>query len=193
MPSQDKLDLNKSIIVAIVAGLIGLFSNAYINYLESENTLFIEKEKLKFSIQLEGKKRHTSLILNATSQNNPQDVVKNLKFFIDIGLVTGPDAVTITAFLDDPMILDKIPSLDSSLKELRGTGRYTGTVKWFNSAKGFGFIEADDGPDLFLHFSALIGKEGELKDVKEGQRVQYSITEGAKGPQAEQVLKLPNS
>ncbi len=196
MSESDKLNLNNSLIVAVVAGAIGLLSNAYINYMESKNSLSMEKAKLNSSIRLEEKRRHTSLILNATSQKNPQDVVKSLKFFVDIGLITGEDATIITAFLNDPLILEKIPSLEQSLafKDLKGSGRYSGTVKWFNSQKGFGFIAQDNEnePDLFFHFSDVIAEEGISKNLVEGQRVQFSIGTTEKGPIAVQVIKIPS-
>ncbi|MFD4245956.1 cold-shock protein [Streptomyces sp. NPDC058525] len=65
----------------------------------------------------------------------------------------------------------------------------TGTVKWFNSEKGFGFIQQDDGgPDVFVHFSA-IATTG-FKSLEENQKVEYNVTQGPKGPQAEQVVPL---
>jgi cold shock protein len=62
-----------------------------------------------------------------------------------------------------------------------------GTVKWFNDAKGFGFIEQDNGPDVFVHFSAIQG-DG-FKSLAEGQRVRFDVTTGQKGPQAANVTK----
>ncbi len=62
----------------------------------------------------------------------------------------------------------------------------TGTVKWFNSEKGYGFITQDDGgPDVFVHFSAIAG-EG-YRNLEEGQKVEYDVTSGQKGPQAANV------
>ena len=64
----------------------------------------------------------------------------------------------------------------------------TGTVKWFNESKGFGFIEQESGPDVFAHFSAIVS-EG-FKTLAEGQKVQFTITSGAKGPQAENIVAI---
>ncbi|MGW7364558.1 cold-shock protein [Streptomyces sp. NPDC054841] len=62
----------------------------------------------------------------------------------------------------------------------------TGTVKWFNADKGFGFIQQDDGgPDVFVHFSAI--QTTGFKELAEGDKVEYDVTQGPKGPQAEQV------
>lgn len=64
----------------------------------------------------------------------------------------------------------------------------TGTVKWFNEAKGFGFIEQEGGPDVFAHFSAISGSG--FKTLAEGQRVQFTVTQGQKGPQAENIVAI---
>ncbi len=64
----------------------------------------------------------------------------------------------------------------------------TGAVKWFNEEKGFGFIEQENGPDVFVHFSAIQG-DG-FKTLTEGQQVQFTVTQGQKGPQAENVTKI---
>jgi CspA family cold shock protein len=62
----------------------------------------------------------------------------------------------------------------------------TGTVKWFNEAKGFGFIEQESGPDVFAHFSNIQG-DG-FKTLAEGQKVEFTVTQGQKGPQAENIV-----
>lgn len=62
----------------------------------------------------------------------------------------------------------------------------TGTVKFFNEAKGFGFITRESGADVFVHYSAIQG--GGFKTLAEGQRVEFTVTEGQKGPQAENVI-----
>lgn len=64
----------------------------------------------------------------------------------------------------------------------------TGTVKWFNESKGFGFIEQDNGPDVFAHFSAVQGSG--FRTLLEGQRVQFTVTQGQKGPQAENIVPI---
>ena len=66
--------------------------------------------------------------------------------------------------------------------------RETGTVKWFNGSKGFGFIQREQGPDVFVHYSAIEG--GGFRNLEEGQRVELTVVEGQKGPQAEKVTIL---
>jgi len=67
--------------------------------------------------------------------------------------------------------------------------RLTGTVKWFNDSKGFGFITRDDGQkDCFVHHSAIEGKG--FKSLPEGERVEFDVVQGAKGPAAERVVKV---
>ena len=62
-----------------------------------------------------------------------------------------------------------------------------GTVKWFNNTKGYGFIGRDDGPDVFVHYSAIVG-EG-YRTLQEGDPVEFEIVQGPKGPQAAEVQK----
>ena len=64
----------------------------------------------------------------------------------------------------------------------------TGTVKWFNESKGFGFIEQENGPDVFAHFSNIVGSG--FKTLAEGQKVEFVVTDGAKGPQASNIVAL---
>ena len=64
----------------------------------------------------------------------------------------------------------------------------TGTVKWFNESKGFGFIEQKSGPDVFAHFSAIVSSG--FKTLTEGQLVEFNVTQGQKGPQAENITAI---
>jgi CspA family cold shock protein len=63
-----------------------------------------------------------------------------------------------------------------------------GTVKWFNGQKGYGFITKDDGQDVFVHYSAIVGQG--FRSLEEGQRVEFEITQGPKGLQAANVSKI---
>jgi cold shock protein len=66
--------------------------------------------------------------------------------------------------------------------------RITGIVKWFNDEKGYGFIQREGGPDVFVHHSAI--KATGYRKLEEGERVEFEITEGPKGPQASEVVRL---
>merc|ERR1712113_513138 len=78
----------------------------------------------------------------------------------------------------------------ANLDNFDGTfcNKATGTVKWFNETKGFGFIQQENGPDVFAHFSAIQG-DG-FRTLIEGQKVEFEISQGQKGPQAEQIQIL---
>jgi CspA family cold shock protein len=67
--------------------------------------------------------------------------------------------------------------------------REQGTVKWFNGSKGFGFIQRSEGADVFVHFSALADNGG-YRNLEEGQRVEFTVTQGQKGLQAENVVVI---
>ena len=64
-----------------------------------------------------------------------------------------------------------------------------GTVKWFNDSKGYGFIAQENGPDVFAHFSEIVS-DSEYASLREGQKVQFNITNGQKGPQAEKIVSM---
>ena len=65
---------------------------------------------------------------------------------------------------------------------------YTGKVKWFDAKKGYGFIEREDGDDVFVHFSAI--QEEGFKSLEDGEEVEFEIVEGDRGPQAANVVKV---
>ena len=65
--------------------------------------------------------------------------------------------------------------------------RITGTVKWFNGDKGFGFIEREGGKDVFVHFSAIQSQSSGFRNLQEGQKVEFNVEQGPKGPQASNV------
>lgn len=69
--------------------------------------------------------------------------------------------------------------------------RETGTVKWFNDAKGFGFIQRETGDDVFVHYTAIDGTG--FRSLSEGQRVEFEVEQGMKGPQARSVKVLDNA
>jgi CspA family cold shock protein len=75
----------------------------------------------------------------------------------------------------------KLPKEANTMSE-----RITGTVKWFNGDKGFGFIEREGGKDVFVHYSAIQG-DGGYRNLQEGQKVEFNVEQGPKGPQATNV------
>ncbi|SRR6266404_965875 len=87
----------------------------------------------------------------------------------------------------------RVPRNRAFLGEIRKTEggnveRLKGTVKWFNNAKGYGFLGRDDGPDVFIHYSSIT-TEG-YKSLQEGDKVEFEIVQGQKGPQAANVTKV---
>jgi cold shock protein len=77
---------------------------------------------------------------------------------------------------------------DRTIKGAAPLAQYKGTVKWFNNAKGYGFLGREGGADVFVHYSS-IQREG-YKSLKEGDEVEFDIIQGTKGPQADQVSRL---
>ena len=80
------------------------------------------------------------------------------------------------------------PARKQKIEGVAQVAQYRGTVKWFNNAKGYGFLGRDGGADVFVHYSS-IQREG-YKSLKEGDEVEFDIIQGAKGPQADQVARL---
>ncbi len=68
--------------------------------------------------------------------------------------------------------------------------RVTGTVKWFNAAKGYGFISREGGKDLFVHFSSIQDAGTGYRNLNEGDQVEFDVEEGQKGPQATNVIRV---
>jgi CspA family cold shock protein len=83
---------------------------------------------------------------------------------------------------------DFSPRFTESLGGFVVMSRITGKVKWFNNSKGYGFIEQPGSSDIFVHYSAIQG-DG-FKTLEEGQEVEFEVTQGPKGPQAEKVTKV---
>ncbi len=68
--------------------------------------------------------------------------------------------------------------------------RTVGTVKWFNGTKGYGFLEREEGPDVFVHYSAIQSEDDSYRNLQEGQQVEFTVEQGEKGPQATNVVIL---
>jgi CspA family cold shock protein len=85
---------------------------------------------------------------------------------------------------------DEVEEVENTEEEVAEVteGKITGAVKWFDTKKGYGFIEQEDGDDVFVHFSAI--EEDGFKDLEEGQQVEFNVVETEKGLQAEDVVKL---
>lgn len=76
---------------------------------------------------------------------------------------------------------------------LKLTDKETGTVKWFDSRKGFGFIQSSDGTDVFVHYSAIITEDDGYKSLNENDEVEYEVEQGNKGPKANKVIVTKKS
>ena len=87
-----------------------------------------------------------------------------------------------------PAIVASTLAPAKAVRRKENVERIKGTIKWFNNAKGFGFIGREDGPDVFVHFSA-IQAEG-YKSLQEGDQVEFEIVDGQKGPQAGNVVHI---
>jgi CspA family cold shock protein len=86
-----------------------------------------------------------------------------------------------------PRLFFKSPAKESRIKGALGMV-FSGTVKWFNEAKGYGFIKREDGPDLFVHYTNIVGTG--FRTLKEEDKVEFEVNEGPKGLQAINVTKV---
>ena len=101
----------------------------------------------------------------------------------------APSASRLTSFNQGRAMAVKLsPRFTESLGGFVVMSRITGKVKWFNNSKGYGFIEQPGSSDIFVHYSAIQG-DG-FKTLEEGQEVEFEVTQGPKGPQAEKVTKV---
>lgn len=99
-------------------------------------------------------------------------------------LTAIPVRSTITAILRE----FRNPAFSDLAKRGENVERLKGIVKWFNNAKGYGFLGRDDGPDVFVHYSAITSNG--YKSLQEGDKVEFEIVQGQKGPQAANVTKV---
>jgi CspA family cold shock protein len=70
-------------------------------------------------------------------------------------------------------------------------GQHKGVIKWFNNAKGYGFVGREDGPDLFVHYTSI--QQDGYKTLREGDQIEFDVVEGTKGPQADQVVVVKSA
>src|SRR6266540_374655 len=114
----------------------------------------------------------------------------SVHFFVDCGSVCAPKKrLRLTSF--NPGRAKALQALARFTESLGGfvvMSRISGKVKWFNNSKGYGFIEQPGSSDIFVHYSAIQG-DG-FKTLEEGQEVEFEVTQGPKGPQAENVMKV---
>ena len=120
-----------------------------------------------------------------------------LQFLVveQVPVIRNGDGISLSASVGSPVEWSQSGSLGCArcvipyAKEGRVTGMAQGTVKWFNAEKGFGFIAQDGGgPDVFVHYSAI--QSNGYRSLDEAQRVEFEVTQGPKGPQADAVRPL---
>jgi cold shock protein len=131
--------------------------------------------------------------------NNSSNPSEERRFPTPVPLRDTPSAISKKPFLsffrhilhrcENPFQITHI--LRNTQGRQEPVAQYKGKVKWFNNAKGYGFIGRDDGPDVFVHYSA-IQLDG-YKTLKEGDEVEFDIVEGQKGPQADGVVRFRDS
>ena len=104
---------------------------------------------------------------------------------IDSNFVSG--TLRANLIFNGVRVIGPAPGCQISMSPFRRASEVRGTVKWFNNSKGYGFIGRDDGPDVFVHYSAIAG-DG-YRTLQEGDLVEFEIVQGPKGPQAANVSK----
>ena len=103
-----------------------------------------------------------------------------------LGLAVGgalPAAIIFSAIFAAMLVSPRLPAVVDAM----ASKRERGTVKWFNVSKGYGFITRESGDDVFVHFRAIRGKGRGRRSLTEGQIVEFVLTDGEKGPQADEV------
>src|SRR4029078_4611078 len=109
--------------------------------------------------------------------------------FLIVSPYSLPRRIRLTSFNQGCVIaLELSAPFYRIVRRIRVMSRITGKVKWFNNSKGYGFIEQPGSSDIFVHYSAIQG-DG-FKTLEEGQEVEFEVTQGPKGPQAEAVIKM---
>jgi len=127
-----------------------------------------------------------SAYLSMYHVDSPEQLVDNRRNLVNISVDPCSSAAQLREVGTGCDHRPSLPIVGRS--EVRYVSSLKGTVKWFNNAKGFGFIGREDGPDVFVHYSA-ISSEG-YKSLQEGDQVEFEIVEGQKGPQAGNVMKV---
>jgi CspA family cold shock protein len=119
--------------------------------------------------------------------DNAVVVVALVETRVDPGIETATHVVVVVPSVTKPTLFNKKFFLER-IKDRKMSERVKGTVKWFNGTKGYGFLAREEGPDVFVHYSA-INHEG-FRTLEEGQAVEFTIETGQKGPQAADVVVL---
>jgi CspA family cold shock protein len=118
---------------------------------------------------------------------HPTDVFRHLRKNTSGTLAGKTPHASFASYQQDP----ENPGSAKHRKECTQLAQYRGVVKWFNNAKGYGFLGREGGPDVFVHYSSI--QIDGYKSLKEGDEVEFDIIQGSKGPQADQVVRLKDA